>query len=509
MSEIKGQSAGELPEVTVEGFGKTEAQKLKELLVRFMREYGKKPAEQGDEEWLTSRFMAELPDLTEEEAAALSRETVETVVGYDENLCSLREAREQGRTSEEWFAEKSLEASAGMSAADFGRRMMVLDQSLENANAQMMRTITTQSGEVSQCLNLDGFIAEQYHVNTFNAAATASGSQFRAEVCVPEAGQTYGKNSFDIVIKDKSGRIVHQYQAKYGADADATIQLLKSGNYNNQTILVPPEQVEQVQAAFPGKTVVSAIGGTDKVPISSQELSKGGAKEMQRQVQEDGVVPELDWGSYDSRMLAKHVAKQSFISGVQGAALSVGFQLAAKLAADEPIESEEVVTAAFKTGADTGIKTAAAGAVKVASEKGVLSVIPKGTSISTITNVACVAIENVKILGKAASGELTMREALDQMGCNTVAMAHGLSWGGKGALTGAVALSWIPIAGPVVGGVVGGAVGYMAGAKFGETVCSVAKTVAKAAKSTAKKLWEGVKSAGRSIVNGLRNLLPW
>lgn len=509
MSDIKAQNSGDPPEITIEGFGIEDAKHLKQLLTRFMKEYGKKPSEQSDVEWLTQRFLAELPDMGVEEATALSRETVETVIRHDENLGSLKEARKQGKTAEDWFAEKSLEASAGMSATAFGRRMMVLDQNLENANAQMMRTITTQTGEVSQCMNLDGFIAEQYHVNTFNAAATASGSQFRAEVCVPETGQTYGKNSFDIVIKNKSGKIVHQYQCKYGSDAAATIQLLKNGNYNNQTILVPPEQVEAVQAAFPGKTVVSTIGGTDKVPISSTGLSKDATKEMQRQVQEDGIIPELDWGSYDSRMLAKSVGKQAFMSGIQGAALAVGFQMVSKLVVDEPIDSEEVVAAALKTGADAGVKTAAAGAIKVASEKGIVTLIPTGTPISAITNVACVAIENVKILGKAATGELTMREALDQMGCNTVSMAYGLSWGGKGAIAGAVSLGWIPLAGPVVGGVVGGAIGYMAGSKLGETICTAAKSVAKAAKNTAKKLWEGVKSVGQTVINGIRNLLPW
>lgn len=102
-----------------------------------------------------------------------------------------------------------------------------------------------------------------------------------------------------------------------------------------------------------------------------------------------------------------------------------------------------------------------------------------------------------------------MREALDQMGCTTVAMVHGLSWGGKGALAGAAALSWISIAGPIVGGVVGGTVGYMAESKFRETVCKAAKTVARAAKNAAKKLWEGTKSVVRSAGNFLRNLLPW
>lgn len=221
------------------------------------------------------------------------------------------------------------------------------------------------------------------------------------------------------------------------------------------------------------------------------------------------MVPELDWGSYDSRMLAKHVAEQSFVSGIQGATLSIGFNLVSKLAADEPIETEEVVATALKTGADTGVKTAAAGAMKVASEKGVLSIIPKGTPISTITNVACVAIENVKILRKVATGELSIREGIDQMGCNTVAMTYGLSWGGKGTVIGATALSWVPIVGPIVGGVVGGAVGYMAGSKVGQTICKAAKTVASAAKTVVKKAWEGVKSVGRAIFSGVRNFLPW
>ena len=107
------------------------------------------------------------------------------------------------------------------------------------------------------------------------------------------------------------------------------------------------------------------------------------------------------------------------------------------------------------------------------------------------------------------TGERTVREALDEMGCNTVAMTYGLNWGGKGTAIGAAALSWIPFVGPVVGGVVGGVVGYMGGSKFGETICTTAKTVARAAKNTAKKLWEGAKSVGRKVMSGLRSLVPW
>ena len=119
--------------------------------------------------------------------------------------------------------------------------------------------------------------------------------------------------------------------------------------------------------------------------------------------------------------------------------------------------------------------------------------------MGAIVNVVCVAIENVKILMRVANGEITMGEALDLMGCNTVAMTFGLKWGTAGIGVGIVALSWIPVVGPVIGGVVGGLVGYMAGSKMGETVYQTAKKIAEVAKNTVKRIWETGKE---TIKNG-------
>ena len=383
--------------------------------------------------------------------------------------------------------------------------MEELGDVLNEANTQIYRTVTTQDGAISQQLNLDGFLAEQQAVNSFNAAAKLNNSPFRAEVCAPEPGQTYGKNSFDVVIRGEGGRIVHQYQFKYGKDANATIQMLKRGNYNNQTLVVPPEQVEAVQAAFPGKTVVSQIGGTEKVPVSSAPFSKAEVKAMQEKIQSTGTVPEADWNAYDNRMLGKYVGRQAMMAGVQGAVLGAGFSLAARLVSNEPIEAEDVVVDALRTGADTTVKAATAGAITVAAQKGALGVITPLTEVMPIANLACVAVENVKTLGRMASGELTAGEALDQMGCNTTAMYYGLGCAPAGMAIGAAALGWVPIVGPIVGGVVGGVVGYAAGSKFGQAVYGAVKTVAKTAVKTVKKMAEGVKKIGRK----LRSLLPW
>ena len=140
MEENKSLAAGDSAEITLDGFGLDEARELKQTLVRFLQEYGKKPAELSDEDWLCQRFLSELPDMEEQEARGTNRETFESIQEYNQNLASLRAARAQGSTAEEWFADKSREAASGVSAVEFGRRMEELSEVLGGANAQLPLT---------------------------------------------------------------------------------------------------------------------------------------------------------------------------------------------------------------------------------------------------------------------------------------------------------------------------------------------------------------------------------
>lgn len=63
--------------------------------------------------------------------------------------------------------------------------------------------------------------------------------------------------------------------------------------------------------------------------------------------------------------------------------------------------------------------------------------IPKGTPAGTIANISYVAIEDVKVLGKMATGELTMKEGIEKLEQTTVSTAAGLVAMGKGAAIGA------------------------------------------------------------------------
>ena len=129
---------------------------------------------------------------------------------------------------------------------------------------------------------------------------------------------------------------------------------------------------------------------------------------------------------------------------------------------------QEVVEAALTGGADFGVKAATAGALKVASEKEILSVIPKGTPAGTFANIAYVAVENVKVLGKVATGELTLREGFEKMQETTVSTVAGLASMSKGAaIGGAVGFAFGPV-GAAVGRFFGGTVAYLAGSELGE-----------------------------------------
>lgn len=213
-----------------------------------------------------------------------------------------------------------------------------------------MRTVTTNTGEISKCMNLDGFIAEQNAVNTFNMRAQLESSKYVAEVKVPEPGETYGLNSFDTVIKDSTtGKIVHQYQFKFGKNSKATIDLLKSGNYNNQRFVVPAEQVEDVRNAFPGKSVEAYMGGTDVVSIKSGTLTKEQAKKLQLDAREKNVLPRNDWNSFNTKELALNIGKNAGLAGLNAAIITTGFDLVAKKVQGEQIDADTTIETALKT----------------------------------------------------------------------------------------------------------------------------------------------------------------
>lgn len=486
-------------EITFDGLSEKEVKEVNEIYKRFIKKY-KENKDREPSEWLQEQIKQELPDIDNKEALTISKDIVSSIKEYDKDYANLNEKVKHGVTKENWFADRVIDGIKGMENNSIGERLDKIDKVLEMGNRQMERVVMNMDGSISQNPCLDGYMAEQYHVNNFNANAVLEDSPYRARVCEPDG--VYAKNSVDIAIDNiKTGQKgVLRYQSKYAKNAEATEKLISEGNYNNQRLLVPKEQLEQLKRKFPTKSVTDHIGGVGEVKTKSTPISKDEIKQLQKQVQEDNKIPKLDWNSYDNRKLATQLGKKAGQAGVKAALFASGVEVVANVCKGEEIETDEIVKTALETGADTGVKAATSGALTVATKKGVVP-IPKETLPITISKIACVAVEDAKIMLQVAKGDLTMTEGVDKMGCTSVSMYAGLTASAKGTLIGASTLSFIPVIGPIVGGIVGGIVGYSAGNSFGQKVYNGAKKIAKRGKEMVSKGVEKVKEIGSKVKN--------
>ena len=468
-----------------------DGEKIKPILQQFVKSYIEYKDKMTVEEWLPQELKANLPECSDSEISDISSEILDTLERNEEKKESLERAIKSGRSKESWFDHEAQIAISQMSTQEASKYLADLDTALQQANASLSATLITQSGGVSQNPCLDGFIAEQYHAQTFNLNAEATGSPYRARVLQPDG--TYSKNSVDLVIVDGENHIVKRYQSKYCKNADETIKAFEKGDYRGQQKLVPADQVEKIAGTTKAVDVITAPDG-----ISSAALSKQDAKRLQQEAQ-SGQWNDLNWNEYRAKDLAVGIGKQAGQAAILGAAVGVGFNVAQKLWNGEPIDSDEIVETAIESGADFGVKAAAAGALKVGAEKGVISVIPKGTPAGILANVAFVAVENIKVIGKVAAGKMNLKDGFDKMQQTTVSTVAGIATGAKGAAIGAAIGTVFGPIGTAVGGFVGGTIGYMAGSKVGETIV-------KGVQKVRDKVVEKVKEVGHSILEGAHSI---
>lgn len=500
---------------TSEYLTEKEARTVKEMFKKYLKSYKEKDATMTDKEWLEQLFTTELPEVSREEAKQDAEEIVESIKVYDENLVSVNGAAKCGVSKESWLADKIQEASVGMSVQEYGRRLQALDDILHVKNAELADALTVATdGEIRRINmnpNLDGILAENMIAKTTELSGFAQGKNIRVDVL-----QSNNANSVDVRAINLDTGKYQNYQLKFGKDAAHTIKYIEQGNYNNQQIIVPTEQLEEVQTYFKAKGSSKTI--TDHVDawgVQGKKFTKEDLKQLQKNAQEDGVLPEIDYSHFDTKSLAMSIGKNAGAMALQSAAITTGLTVANKIFKGEPVDPDELVEVAIKTGADTSIKTVTAGTLQVAIRKGIISFIPKATPAGVIANIACVGIENVKILAKIASGDLSVTKGLDQMGRTTTSMVGGL-WGmAQGTALGAkvgcgvgMALTgFIPVVGPafaVASIFTGAMVGYFGGSKVGDMIYSTGKKVAVPAKSVAKTAWNGIKTVGRAVGSGVR-----
>ena len=481
---------------TIETLFETEAnaQKTGNIISTFVDSYSRHKNSLPLDVWLNQEF-ANHPTLwqNDEERFETTATIIKTVQEANDSKADLFAHLDKGKSRESWLAKKIEQNANQAGVVNVGNYAQRIDNALGTANQNNWNVITRNDGAISQARNLDGFIAEHHHANTFNVDAASKGSSYRAKVLEPAAGETYGKNSMDIGIYDSDGKLVRRYQAKYGADADKTTELFERGDYRGQRKLVPEGHADA------NSTEVIEIDG-----VSSKPLSKEAAKELQEKAQREAEAKQYDWNDASRIDIAKNIGKQAVVA----AAMTAGFQGArilgrrvwnsitgkANQSANEDLK--EFFDSSISSATNVGVQVAVSGGLVVAAKSGWIGVL-KNTPAGQIANIAYVATENAKCLYKFAKGEMSATETLDAMGSTNASAIGGLYGAMQGAAYG--------LAFGGVGAFVGAVVGGLAGSSVGEAIYQGSKAIVKTAVSVVKSAYSSVKSVAKSAWNTVKS----
>ena len=402
-----------------------------------------------------------------------------------------------------------------------------INTAIDSANKTLMESISTKAGTINQNPNLDGFIFEEYHAGTFNVDAVVKQKPYHAEALKPELGETYGKNSIDLVIED-TGKYVKKYSAKAYKNANETAKSfydkMTGYKYKFQSKLVPTEQTSEI------------ANSVDKIKynnVESKGITKAEIKEIQNDLQTGNKKADIINFKNDVNTISisKQIGKQAMVNGTMGLGIGMVANIGANIITGKGVEAEEVIEAGIKTGASMGMATAVAGGIRVAVEKKVIpTVFSRVLTNNTIGAIAAASMDIIGTAFKLGSGEITLGKAVKDIG-KSVGSAYGaivatgwLSSGGIIAagtkVAGMIGLGTIGAVGTILGvgvAVVAGAVCATVGSKVGGAIANgigavvgaiaegavgIVKAGKEVVKSVASGVWNGVKAAGGAIVGG-------
>ena len=397
-----------------------------------------------------------------------------------------------------------------------------INTAIDNANKATIESITTKAGTINQNPNLDGFIFEEHHAGTFNVDAAVKQKSYHAEALKPELGETYGKNSIDIVIEN-SGKYVKKYSAKAYKNANETAKSfydkITGYKYKFQSKLVPTDQTKEI------------VNSVDKIKfdnVESKGITKAEIKDIQNDLQSGNKKADILNFKKDVNTISisKQIGKQAMVNGTMGLGIGMAANIGTKIIQGKEVEVEEVIEAGIKTGASMGVATAVAGGIRVAVEKKVIPTV--FSRLLTNNTIGAIAVASMDIIGtafKLGSGEISLGKAIKDIG-KSVGAAYGAivasGWGYAGgmALAGMIGLGTIGAVGTILGvgvAVVAGAVCATVGSKVAGAIASgigavagaitdgavgIVKAGKEVVKSVASGVWNGVKAIGGAIANG-------
>lgn len=537
--------------------------KTEEIIKKFLKSYAENEKSQDKKDlktWLISELQNELPNKKVEDIEKIATELITGIEIYYKKKKEVEKYQSVGITNGDYIGNEILEKVADeieeaeiidtkeviedmkeasnilsqynetiiyetaaikepqlvanvLSANSVNNYVDSVNTAIDNANKTMMESVTTKVGNINQNPNLDGFIFEEYHAGTFNIDAAVKQKSYHAEALKPELGETYGKNSIDLIIED-TGKYVKKYSAKAYKNANESAKAfydkVTGYKYKFQSKLVPTDQTGDI------------ANSVDKIKfnnVESKGITKAEIKDIQKNLQSGNKTGDtLNFKKdVNTISISKQIGKQAMLNGTMGVGIGMAANIGVNLITGKEVEAEEVIEVGIKTGASMGMATAVAGGIRVAVEKKVIpTVFSRMLTNNTIGAIAAASMDIIGTAFKLGSGEISLGQAVKDVGKSVGAVygaivASGWGYAGGMAIAGMIGLGTIGVVGTILGvgvAVVAGAVCAAVGSKVGGTIANgigaVAGAIVDGAVGIVKAGKEVVKSVASGVWNGVK-----
>ena len=165
----------------------------------------------------------------------------------------------------------------------------------------------------------------------------------------------------------------------------------------------------------------------------------------------------------------EHINSRSVItySAFQGAIVGGSVEGIEEFVKDESITKREILKKTILTAIDFTIKSVSAIVIKIATDKRILVFIPRSTSFTKLSNIISVQVDNIKVLIRISSGELTIRSGIIKMIEATISTFTAVIASNNGTIIGMNIGMLLGNVGAVVCSFIGGTLAYIIGDRGG------------------------------------------
>ena len=545
--------------------------KTEQIIQKFLRSYAENEKSQDKKDlktWLVSELQNELPNKKAEDIEKIATELISGIEIYYTKKKEVEKYQSLGITNGDYVGNEILEKVANeieeaeivdtkevienmkeasnilsqynetmiyetaaikepqlvanvFSAKSVNNYIDTVNTAIDNANKSIIESVTTKAETINQNPNLDGFIFEEYHAGTFNIDAAVKQKSYHAEALKPELGETYGKNSIDIVIED-SGKYVKKYSAKAYKNANETAKSfydkITGYKYKFQSKLVPTDQTKDI------------ANSVDKIKfdnVESKGITKSEIKNIQNDLQSGNKKADILNLKKDVNTISisKQIGKQAMVNGTMGLGIGMATNIGKNLITGKEVDAEQVIEAGIKTGTSMGMATAVAGGIRVAVEKRVIpTVFSKMLTNNTIGAIAASSMDIIGTAFKLGSGEISLGQAVKDVGNSLGAgygaiISSGIGFSGGMALATTIGLGTIGTVGTILTGGLALATGAVCGVigsnialkitnglgeiteKAIDKAVDIVKSGINRAKNTLSSTWSGAKTFVRKLFN--------